>query len=69
LDLVHWYKAGFRSPVTRVQVAGWVQGMIHRLERKPVTEETNRFSMNFTLDGDIRTFPVNQSLYVDATHE
>ncbi|KAF9257552.1 phosphoglycerate mutase-like protein [Marasmius fiardii PR-910] len=68
-DLLHWYKFGFGSPFARVQVAGWIQEMIHRLERKPVTKETNRFSMNFTLDGDIRTFPVDQSLYVDTTHE
>ncbi|KAF9255340.1 phytase [Marasmius fiardii PR-910] len=68
-DLLHWYDAGFGSPFAHPQAAGWIQEMIHRLEHKPVTKETNRFSMNFTLDGDIRTFPVNQSLYVDATHE
>ncbi|EEB97798.1 hypothetical protein MPER_02809, partial [Moniliophthora perniciosa FA553] len=69
LDLVFWYNSAFGSPVARVQGAGWVQEMVHRLENRPVTEETNKFSMNFTLDGDTRTFPVDQSLYVDATHE
>ncbi|KAF9265875.1 phosphoglycerate mutase-like protein [Marasmius fiardii PR-910] len=69
LDLSFWYNSAFGSPVARVQGAGWIQEMIHRLERRPITEEDNKFSMNFTLDGDIRTFPVNQSLYVDATHE
>ncbi|KAG7086094.1 hypothetical protein E1B28_003609 [Marasmius oreades] len=68
-DLWLWYNSAFGSPVGRVQGAGWVQEMINRLERKPVTQDNNRFSMNFTLDGDIRTFPVNQSLYVDATHD
>ncbi|KAG7086430.1 hypothetical protein E1B28_002384 [Marasmius oreades] len=68
-DLSFWYNSAFGSPVGRVQGAGWVREMISRLERKPVTQEDNKFSMNFTLDGDIRTFPVNQSLYVDATHE
>ncbi|KAK7037570.1 hypothetical protein VNI00_011062 [Paramarasmius palmivorus] len=69
LDLGFWYNSAFGSPVARVQGAGWVQEMIHRLEQRPVTEETNKFSMNFTLDGDTRTFPVDQALYVDATHE
>ncbi|KAL0571706.1 hypothetical protein V5O48_010246 [Marasmius crinis-equi] len=69
LDLSFWYDSAFGSPVARVQGAGWIQEMLHRLERTQVTEETNKFSMNYTLDGDVRTFPVNQSLYVDATHE
>ncbi|ESK92182.1 acid phosphatase [Moniliophthora roreri MCA 2997] len=69
LDLAFWYNSAFGSPVARVQGAGWIQEMLHRLENRPVTEETNKFSMNFTLDGDTRTFPVDQSLYVDATHE
>ncbi|KAF9256260.1 phosphoglycerate mutase-like protein [Marasmius fiardii PR-910] len=68
-DLSDWYKSGFGSSVGHARAAGWIQEMIHRLEHKPVTKETNRFSTNFTLDGDIRTFPVNQSPYVDATHE
>ncbi|KAL0070525.1 hypothetical protein AAF712_002358 [Marasmius tenuissimus] len=69
LDLTFWYDSAFGSPVARVQGAGYIQEMIHRLEKRQVTEETNKFSMNYTLDGDVRTFPVNNSLYVDATHE
>ncbi|KAG7088757.1 hypothetical protein E1B28_012723 [Marasmius oreades] len=68
-DLWLWYKSAFGSPVACALGAGWIQELVHRLEHKPVTEKDNKFSMNFTLDGDIRTFPVNQSLYVDATHE
>ncbi|ESK88274.1 acid phosphatase [Moniliophthora roreri MCA 2997] len=69
LDLSFWYSSAFGSPVSRAQGAGWIQEMLHRLENRPVTRESNKFSMNFTLDGDPRTFPVDQSLYVDATHD
>ncbi|EEB99540.1 hypothetical protein MPER_00767 [Moniliophthora perniciosa FA553] len=69
LDLSFWYSSAFGSLVSRAQGAGWIQEILHRLENSPVTRESNKFWMNFTLDGDPRTFPVNQSLYVDATHD
>ncbi|KAJ4470623.1 histidine phosphatase superfamily [Lentinula edodes] len=69
LDLYFWYNSAFGSPVARVQGAGWVQEFIARLEHKPIAPHEHRFSTNSTLDDSEITFPLNQSLYVDATHE
>ncbi|KAJ4473127.1 phosphoglycerate mutase-like protein [Lentinula aciculospora] len=67
LDLYFWYNSAFGSPVARVQGAGWIQEFLARLEHEPI--ESHRFSINSTLDDSEITFPLNQSLYVDATHE
>ncbi|KAJ3742522.1 phosphoglycerate mutase-like protein [Lentinula detonsa] len=71
LDLYFWYNSAFGSPVARVQGAGWIRELIARLEHKVLGRTPNEqgFSVNYTLDSDPRTFPVNESLYVDATHE
>jgi len=67
LDLSFWYNSAFGSPVGRVQGSGYVQEMLARLTHTPIAE--HRFSTNATLDDNPVTFPLNQSLYVDATHE
>ena len=67
LDLAFWYGSAFGAPTAHAQGAGWIQELIARLEHKPITE--HRFSTNATLDDNPITFPLNQSLYVDATHE
>ncbi|KAE9404951.1 phosphoglycerate mutase-like protein [Gymnopus androsaceus JB14] len=69
LDLAFWYNSAFGSPVARIQGAGWVQELLARLEHKPIEPHQHRFSTNSTLDDNPITFPLNQSLYVDATHE
>ncbi|KAF5386547.1 hypothetical protein D9757_005881 [Collybiopsis confluens] len=68
-DLEYWYNSAFGSPVGRVLGAGWIQELLARLEHKPIKANQHRFSTNKTLDGNPVTFPVNQSLYVDVTHE
>ncbi|KAG6854185.1 hypothetical protein C0991_009837 [Blastosporella zonata] len=67
LDLSFWYGSAFGSPVARVQGYGWIKELIARLTHTPITEHNS--STNSTLDNDPTTFPLNQSLYVDATHE
>ncbi|KIK52826.1 hypothetical protein GYMLUDRAFT_250818 [Collybiopsis luxurians FD-317 M1] len=69
LDLSFWYNSGPGSPVARIQGAGWVQELLARLEHKRMEPHEHRFSTNSTLNDNPITFPVNQSLYVDATHE
>ncbi|KAJ3775329.1 phosphoglycerate mutase-like protein [Lentinula raphanica] len=78
MDLYFWYNSAFGSPVGRVQGAGWVREFIARLESKPLwwgdegdwEMSADRWgSINRTLDENQYTFPVDQSLYVDATHE
>ncbi|THU80110.1 phosphoglycerate mutase-like protein [Dendrothele bispora CBS 962.96] len=67
LDLAFWYGSAFGAPTAHAQGAGWIQELIARLEHKPIAE--HRFSTNATLNDNPITFPLNQSLYVDATHE
>ena len=67
LDLSFWSNSAFGSPVARVQGVGYIQEMLARLTHTPI--DYHRFSTNSTLDDDPITFPLNQSLYVDATHE
>ncbi|KAF9002167.1 histidine phosphatase superfamily [Cyathus striatus] len=67
LDLYFWYGSAFGSPVARVQGIGYVQEMVARLTHTPI--ETHNSSTNATLNDNPITFPLNDSLYVDATHE
>ncbi|THG96255.1 hypothetical protein EW026_g5547 [Hermanssonia centrifuga] len=67
LDLYFWYDSAFGSPVARVQGIGYVQEMIARLTHTPIAVHNS--STNATLDDSSATFPLGQSLYVDATHE
>ncbi|KIK61887.1 hypothetical protein GYMLUDRAFT_165643 [Collybiopsis luxurians FD-317 M1] len=69
VDLSYWYDDAFGSPVARVQGAGWVQELLARLEHRRMEPHEHRFSTNSTLNDNPITFPLNQSLYVDATHE
>lgn len=61
------YGSAFGSPVARVQGIGYIQELVSRLTHTPI--ETHNSSTNGTLDDDSRFFPLDQSLYVDATHE
>lgn len=67
LDLQFWYGSAFGSPVARVQGIGYIQEMIARLTHTPI--ETHNSSTNSTLNDNKVTFPLDHSLYVDATHE
>ena len=67
MDLNFWYDYGFGSPSTRALGAGYVQEMLARLTHTPISE--HKFSTNSTLNDNPITFPLGQSLYVDATHE
>ena len=67
LDLSFWYGSAYGSPVARVQGIGYVQELVSRLTHTPI--ETHNSSTNATLNDNPITFPLGQSLYVDATHE
>ncbi|KAF9453707.1 phytase [Macrolepiota fuliginosa MF-IS2] len=67
LDLHFWYGSAFGSPVARVQGIGWIQELVARLTHTPIAVHNS--STNSTLDDNSVTFPLDQSLYVDATHE
>ncbi|KAF8894811.1 histidine phosphatase superfamily [Infundibulicybe gibba] len=67
LDLIFWYDSSFGSPVARVQGIGYIQELVARLTHTPI--EHHNSSTNSTLNDSPITFPLGQSLYVDATHE
>lgn len=67
MDLYFWYDSAFGSPVARVQGIGYVQELVARLTHTPIPVHNS--STNATLDDNPATFPLGQSLYVDATHE
>lgn len=76
LDLYFWYDSGFGSPVARALGSGYVLEMLSRLTQtpisghsSPISDPSKLFSVNTTLDSDSLMFPLDQPLYVDATHE
>ena len=50
-----------------MQGIGYVQELVARLTHTPIA--THNSSTNATLNDNPVTFPLNDSLYVDATHE
>lgn len=66
-DLSFYYNNGYGSPVAAAQGKGFLEEFLTRLEHQPL--EAYNSTTNSTLDGDSRTFPLNQSIYADATHE
>ncbi|KAJ3558533.1 hypothetical protein NM688_g871 [Phlebia brevispora] len=67
IDLIFWYSDGPGNPVTAAQGIGYVQELVARLTNTPITKfDTNT---NSTLDGNNVTFPLNQPIYFDFTHD
>ncbi|KAF7335328.1 AB hydrolase-1 domain-containing protein [Mycena sanguinolenta] len=67
LDIFFWYNSGFGFTLARALGIGYVQELVARLTHTPIA--THNSSTNATLDDNPVTFPLGQSLYVDATHE
>lgn len=67
VDLYFWHISGFGSPVARAQGIGYVQELVARLTHTPISVHNS--STNATLNDNPATFPLGQSLYVDATHD
>lgn len=53
--------------VAAAQGLGFLQEFISRLDMTRLTEYNS--TTNSTLDSNPATFPLNQSVYADATHE
>lgn len=67
VDLSFWYGEGPGNPASAAQGIGYVQELVSRLTKTPLT--TFDSSTNGTLDSNSITFPLNQPIYVDATHD
>ncbi|KAF2153909.1 phosphoglycerate mutase-like protein [Myriangium duriaei CBS 260.36] len=57
----------FQSPTGRAVGIGYVQEVLARLQHHLITKPTAQ--VNTTLDGMPSTFPLNQSLYFDFSHD
>ena len=66
-DLEFWYGDGPGNPTGSAQGIGYVQELLARLTQTPLT--TFETTTNGTLDGNNITFPLNQPIYMDATHD
>ncbi|TFK77210.1 phosphoglycerate mutase-like protein [Pluteus cervinus] len=66
-DLAFWYGNGPGNPSTSAQGIGYVQELVSRLTQTTLTQFNS--TTNGTLDGNPITFPLNQAIYVDATHD
>ncbi|KAG2154726.1 histidine phosphatase superfamily [Suillus clintonianus] len=67
IDLGFWYSSGPGNPTAAAQGLGYVQELVARLTQTPISVWNS--STNSTLDSNTITFPLNQPIYVDATHD
>nr|GAT44528.1 acid phosphatase [Mycena chlorophos] len=67
IDLSFWYNNGPGNPATAAMGVGWVQELVSRLTGERLTQANT--TTNLTLDADPITFPLNQPIFVDATHD
>ncbi|KAG0702010.1 histidine phosphatase superfamily [Suillus ampliporus] len=67
VDLSFWYSGGPGNPTAAAQGLGYVQELVARLTQTPITVWNS--STNSTLDSSKITFPLDQPIYVDATHD
>ncbi|TFK51915.1 phosphoglycerate mutase-like protein [Heliocybe sulcata] len=66
LDISFWYSTGPGNPTSAAIGLGWVGEMMSRLTQTPITGAFAE--VNTTLMNNI-TFPLDQPIYVDATHD
>ncbi|KAI0715319.1 phosphoglycerate mutase-like protein [Earliella scabrosa] len=67
IDLEFWYGNGPGNPVSAALGIGYVQELVARLTQTPIDDFST--AINRTLDENNVTFPLNQPIYVDATHD
>lgn len=68
-DIESYGGASFGSPTARAQGIGFVVELLARLQGHVVDTPPGTSTINTTLDGNEETFPVDQSIYVDFTHD
>jgi len=67
LDIAFQAGAGFASPVGRAVGVGYVQEVLARMQHHLITEPSAQ--INITLDNNTITFPVDQNLNLDFSHD
>lgn len=69
LDLSYYGGNGFASPTGRAVGVGYVEELVARLQRHLPEPGAGSIAINETLDNNPRTFPPNQTLYLDFSHD
>ncbi|KAF7292511.1 Acid phosphatase [Mycena kentingensis (nom. inval.)] len=67
IDLSYWYNNGPGNPAVAAQGIGWVHELVSRLTGERITAAAA--TTNTTIVGSNITFPLDQPIYVDATHD
>ncbi|KAF9884788.1 hypothetical protein FE257_001278 [Aspergillus nanangensis] len=67
MDLMFASMVGFQNPAGRAQGIAWVEEFLARVEGH--TLQTTATNANMTLDTNPETFPVDQKLYLDFSHD
>jgi len=67
VDLAFWYGNGPGNPAVAAQGIGWVHELVSRLTGERITASAS--TTNATIVGSNVTFPLNQPIFVDATHD
>ncbi|KAF7288319.1 Acid phosphatase [Mycena chlorophos] len=67
IDLSFWYDNGPGNPAVAAQGVGWVQELVSRLTGERLTQANT--TTNGTLNSNPVTFPLDQPIFVDATHD
>lgn len=67
IDLAFAGNAYFQSPTGKAVGIGYVQEVLARLQNHLFTAEGTQ--ANLTLDGNTATFPTDQTLYFDFSHD
>lgn len=67
IDLQFYARYGFGSPSGRAQGIGYVQELAARLKSKLIF--SSQSSINYTYDDNTKTFPLDQPLYMDMSHD
>ncbi|KAJ6536413.1 phosphoglycerate mutase-like protein [Mycena vulgaris] len=67
VDLSFWYNNGPGNPAVAAQGIGWVEELVSRLTQTRITQFAS--SVNATIVSSNVTFPFDQPIFVDATHD
>jgi hypothetical protein len=67
IDLQFYGRYGFGAPSGRAQGIGYVQELAARLQSRLITSSES--SINYTYDDNTKTFPLDQPLYMDMSHD
>ncbi|KAJ5093730.1 hypothetical protein N7456_009591 [Penicillium angulare] len=68
-DLSYYGGNGFASPTGRALGIGYVEELLARLQQQYPNPDESSIAINETLDGNSKTFPLDQSLYLDFSHD